>query len=207
MAAADVVAPAVAGSDPAAAQGPSNTTLAALYGVGARLREYGSSTFSQRKPWIELLDRTAFAKPANISEATARLRKNASYFRVNYLVVLMSSVGLGFLMHPSSLFVLAALLVGWVYVFAVRSGPLVINGRELSEREKVMSMSGLSFVIIFFLTNVASVVFSALVFGAALVAAHGATRVPDDLFVDDDSNQGLLAILTGAGQPTGVSNV
>ena len=66
-----------------------------------------------------------------LPQATARLRKNASYFRVNYLVVLMSSVGLGFLMHPSSLFVLAALLVGWVYVFAVRSGPLVINGREL----------------------------------------------------------------------------
>jgi hypothetical protein len=48
-----------------------------------------------------------------------------------------------------------------------------------------MAMSGLSFVVIFFLTNVASVAFSALVFGAAAIAAHGATRVPDDLFIDD----------------------
>ena len=55
----------------------------------------------------------------------------------------------------------------------------------VSEREKMMSMSGLSFVVIFFLTNVASVVFSALVFGVGLVAAHGATRVPDDLFMDE----------------------
>lgn len=54
-----------------------------------------------------------------------------------------------------------------------------------SEREKLMYMSGLSFVVIFFLTSVASVVFSALVTGAALVALHGATRVPDDLFIDD----------------------
>jgi hypothetical protein len=54
-----------------------------------------------------------------------------------------------------------------------------------SEREKVMALSGLSFVIIFFLTNVASVAFSALVFGAAAIAAHGATRVPDDLFIDE----------------------
>jgi len=46
-------------------------------------------------------------------------------------MVMMSSVALGFLMHPSSLFVLGALVVGWVYVFALRSGPLVINGREL----------------------------------------------------------------------------
>lgn len=54
-------------------------------------------------------------------------------------------------------------------------------------------MSGISFVTIFFLTNVASVVFSALMFGAALVAAHGATRVPDDLFIDDQvgAAQGL----------------
>lgn len=54
-----------------------------------------------------------------------------------------------------------------------------------SEREKIMGMSGISFVVIFFLTNVASVVFSALMMGAALVAVHGATRVPDDLFLDD----------------------
>lgn len=136
------------------------------------------------------------------------MRKNAAYFRTNYLMVMMSSVVLGFLMHPSSLFVLGALVVGWVYVFALRSGPLVINGRELSEREKMMSMSGLSIVVIFFLTNVASVVFSALMFGAALVAAHGATRVPDDLFIDDaDANQGLLSILTGSTQTGGAANV
>jgi len=77
-----------------------------------------------------------------------------------------------------------------------------------SEREKMMSMSGLSIVVIFFLTNVASVVFSALMFGAALVAAHGATRVPDDLFIDDaDANQGLLSILTGSAQTGGAANV
>jgi hypothetical protein len=200
-------------------------------------------------------------------QATARLRKNAAYFRTNYLIVLLSSIAVGFLMHPSSLFMLGGLVVGWIYVFALRTGPLVINGRELrcdgaggvgagtlrpemagsrrvcgrrglqqpssrgggcaglllllaamtanmqlnqptptpthtisppspSEREKVMSMSGLSFVVIFFLTNVASVVFSALTFGAALVAAHGATRVPDDLFIDDSEVGGGV---TGVG--------
>jgi hypothetical protein len=166
----------------------------------------------QSKPWGEVLDRTAFAKPNTLGEATARLRKNAAYFRTNYLMVLVGSVGVGFLMHPSSLFVLAALLVGWVYVFAVRTGPLVVNGRELSEREKVLAMSGGSFVVIFFLTSVASVVFSALVAGASLVAAHGACRVPDDLFLDDaDAGRGLLSILTGGGgggqQAGGTSNV
>lgn len=178
-----------------------------MYGVGSRLREYTQSTFAQRKPWTEVLEWGTFARPADISEASARLRKNAAYFRVNYAMVLLGSVALSFLMHPASLFVLAALMVGWVYVFALRAGPLVVNGRELSEREKLLAMSGLSFVVIFFLTNVASVAFSALMFGAGLVAAHGAMRVPDDLFIDDQSNQGLLSILTGGGQPTGVGNV
>lgn len=89
----------------------------------------------------------------------------------------------------------------------MRGVPHRLNTADPSEREKVMSMSALSFVVIFFLTNVASVVFSALVTGTVLVAAHGATRVPDDLFVDGDANQGLLAILTGGGQPAASSNV
>lgn len=197
------------GATSAAQQAQQAGALAALYGVGSRLREYGKSTFSQAKPWSEVLERGSFAKPANLSEASARLRKNAAYFRVNYLIVLMGTVAMGFVMNPSSLFVLGALLVGWVYVFAVRTGPLVVNGRELSEREKFMAMCGLSFVVIFFLTNVASVVFSALMFGAALVAAHGACRVPDDLFIDDgEANQGLLSIFTGGGMAaTGIAAV
>jgi hypothetical protein len=239
--------------------------------------------------------------------------------------VLLVSVAAGFLMHPSSLIVLGGLMAGWVYVFAVRTTPLVLNGRELrraraaapafgvgvgvgvlvgvgvggrracerartsqarrmqpppppqllplllllmlmlmpllllqapppplplslpptlacmlptpvsrrperatlppsptpspppplppplhppSDREKATYMSVASFVVIFFLTNVASVVFSALMMGAALVAAHGATRVPDDLFVDDDAGQSLLSIFTGGPkQPAGIGNV
>ncbi|KAI8464691.1 MAG: prenylated rab acceptor family protein [Monoraphidium minutum] len=198
-----------ADSSAAAAQGSTQAgTLQALYGIGARLREYGVSTFSQRKPWSEVLEAGSFARPANLAEATARLRKNAAYFRVNYVMTLLVAVALGFALNPSSLFVLGALMVGWTYVFAIRTGPLAINGRELSEREKLMYMSGGSLVVVFFLTNVASIVFSALMFGAGMVAVHGATRVPDDLFIDEgEANQGLLSILTGGAQPTGVSSV
>ncbi|KAI8471910.1 MAG: prenylated rab acceptor family protein [Monoraphidium minutum] len=194
-------------SAPAAADGTALSVapgkMAMLMGVGQRLKDYASTSFENRKPWSEVLERGAFARPANLTEASARLRRNAAYFRTNYGMVLLAAVAVSFAMNPSSLFVLGALLVGWVYVFAVRTGPLVINGRELSEREKFMYMSGGSFVIVFFLTNVASIVFSALMFGAALVAAHGATRVPDDLFIDDsEAGTSLLSIFTGGGQKT-----
>jgi hypothetical protein len=85
----------------------------------------------QRKPWTELLDRTSFAKPASLQEAASRFRTNFNYFRINYLIVVLLCVAGSFLMHPSSLFVLAFLAGSWVYVFAIRQGPLVINGRDI----------------------------------------------------------------------------
>ena len=44
---------------------------------------------------------------------------------------MLFTTALTFLMHPSSLFVLAILMGGWGYVFLVRQTPLVINGRTL----------------------------------------------------------------------------
>lgn len=85
----------------------------------------------QRKPWSEVLDRSSFSKPGSIQEAASRLRKNAGYFRINYLIVILLTVAGTFLTHPSSLFVLAFLLASWVYMFAIKQGPLVINGKEL----------------------------------------------------------------------------
>ncbi|GJN28845.1 hypothetical protein PR202_gb17016 [Eleusine coracana subsp. coracana] len=39
----------------------------------------------------------------------------------------------------------------------------------------------------FFLTSVASLIISGLIVGGAIVAAHGAFRMPEDLFLDDPS--------------------
>lgn len=136
-------------------------------------------------------------------QATSRLRKNVAYFRVNYAAATVATVALAFLSHPSSLLVLGALVLAWVYVFALHTGPLVINGRTLSDREKFFGMSAASFVLVFFLTGVGSLAFSALVAAGALVAAHGAMRAPDDLFLDEGGDPGaqggLLAILMGGG--------
>jgi hypothetical protein len=85
----------------------------------------------QRKPWGEVLDRTSFSKPSSLQEAAGRLRKNAGYFKINYLIVILMTVAVTFLTHPSSLLVLGFLAASWVYVFAIRQGPLVISGKEL----------------------------------------------------------------------------
>eukprot|EP00879_Flechtneria_rotunda_P025631 GHRR01027260.1.p1 GENE.GHRR01027260.1~~GHRR01027260.1.p1 ORF type:complete len:141 (+),score=20.87 GHRR01027260.1:225-647(+) len=103
----------------------------ALYFVGSRLREYASNTFEQRKPWTEVFDRTTFSRPSSLQEAASRCRQNLGYFRVNYLIVILLTVAASFLTHPSSLFILGALMASWVYVFVIKQGPLVLGGKEL----------------------------------------------------------------------------
>mmetsp|Transcript_46396 Transcript_46396/g.148721 ORF Transcript_46396/g.148721 Transcript_46396/m.148721 type:complete len:109 (-) Transcript_46396:84-410(-) len=101
------------------------------------------------------------------------------------------------LMHPTSLFVLAAISAVWAYMFVVRTDPLVIGGREMSEREVFLGMSGLSMVIVFFLTSVGTILFTALGIGLTGIAVHGAFRVPDDLFQDDAAaGQGFFSFLS-----------
>lgn len=175
--------------------------------IGSRLREYGTSTFEQRKPWSEVLDRTSFSKPGSLQEAAGRIRRNAGYFKINYLIIILLTVAGTFLTHPSSLLVLGFLAASWVYMFAIKQGPLVINGKELSDREKLMGMSVASFLIVFVFTSVANVLFSALTLSLAIVGLHGAMRVPDDLFLDEaESNQGLLSIFTGGTTSTTGAN-
>jgi len=57
-------------------------------------------------------------------------------------------------------------------------------------------MSAVSVIVIFFLSSVGSVLFMGLGLGIAGVAAHGAMRVPDDLFLDDNAeNEGFFAFM------------
>ncbi|MEW5299824.1 MAG: hypothetical protein WDW36_002799 [Sanguina aurantia] len=165
--------------------------------IGSRLKDYGSQVFKQRKPWSEVVDRSAFSKPATLSEATSRLRKNASYFKVNYLIVVLLTTALSFLLHPASLIAVALLSAAWVYLFLIRTTPLEIGGRTFSERDKLIGMCAVSVITIFFLTNVGTVLLSAISIGAAAVVVHGATREPDNLFIDEgETQQGLLSIFS-----------
>jgi hypothetical protein len=64
-------------------------------------------------------------------QATTRLRKNLTYFKVNYLIVVLLTLIITFLTNPQSLFIVGLLLGGWAYVFVIRQSPLVISGRQL----------------------------------------------------------------------------
>ncbi|KAB2046785.1 hypothetical protein ES319_D01G259500v1 [Gossypium barbadense] len=167
----------------------------------SRLNESLRNGLSQRRPWAELLDRSAFSKPESFSDALVRVRKNYSYFRVNYLSVIGLILAFSLLSHPFSLLLLLGLLCSWIFLYLFRPAdqPLILFGRTFSDRET------LGFLIIFsvfvvFLTTVGSLLISALMVGVGLVCAHGAFRAPEDLFLDEQEqvSTGFLSFLGGA---------
>ena len=63
-------------------------------------------------------------------------------------------------------------------------------------------------VIMIFMTNVGSILMTAALIGAALVFAHGAYRVPDDLFLDEqETTGGFLSFLSSGNVPQVMSHV
>ncbi|XP_057512942.1 PRA1 family protein B4-like [Actinidia eriantha] len=176
----------------------------------SHISETVSNGLSHRRPWSELVDRSAFSKPESISDATLRIRKNYSYFRVNYLSCLAAVLAVSLLTNPFALLLLLALLAAWLFLYLFRPSdpPLVLFGRTFSERE-TLGILVVSTVVVIFLTSVGSVLISALMVGLAIVCAHGAFRVPEDLFLDDQepAATGFLSFLTGSASNSAASAV
>lgn len=183
---------------------PATTAPTAAGAFLSRLLEGTSNALSQRRPWPELVDHNSLAKPSSTAEAVARIRKNWAYFRVNYLLVLSGVLAFSLLSNPLSFFLLVGLLAGWIFLYLLRRDPLVLFNMTYGDREVLGILAVLTIVIVF-MTNVGSVVISALMIGLAMVCAHGAFRVPEDLFLDEEEPApGFLSFLGGPALQTPV---
>lgn len=102
---------------------------------------------------------------------------------------------------PFSLLVLLSLLAAWLFLYLFRPSdqPLEIGGHTFSDRE-ILGILVVSTIVVVFLTSVGSLLISAVLVALAVVCAHGAFRMPEDLFLDDQepANSGFLSFLGGA---------
>ncbi|ONH99753.1 hypothetical protein PRUPE_6G048100 [Prunus persica] len=159
---------------------------------------------SNSRPWTELIDRTAFSRPGSLSEAASRVRKNAAYFRVNYLIVLAVVLAYSLISHPFSLLTLVTLSGAWIFLYVLRPSdqPLVIFGRTFSDTQALFGL-GLATLIAILVTSVLSLILTAVMVGVVIVCAHGAFRDPEDLFLDDQQPlaSGFTSIF-GGGDPS-----
>ncbi|KAJ6421888.1 hypothetical protein OIU84_026922 [Salix udensis] len=183
-------------------------TLSSLRTFLTRLFSSLRTTLSHRRPWLELVDRTAFSRPVSLSDASTRVRKNYSYFKVNYLTILAIVLAFSLLSHPFSLLTLLTLVAAWLGLYAFRPSdqPLVILGRTMSNRE-VLGILVMVTVIVVFLTSVGSLIITAVLVGVGIVCVHGAFRDPEDLFMDDQEIAGSAGLFSFIGGPSVGSNV
>ncbi|KAI3757817.1 hypothetical protein L6452_05360 [Arctium lappa] len=159
-------------------------------------------SYSHRRPWFELIDRSTFSRPETLSEATSRIRKNFSYFRINYAAIIALVLAFSLLSHPFPLFFLVSLIASWLYFYLFRPAdqPVFLFDRTFSDRE-VLGILIVSTIVIVFLTGLVSMMISSLVFGLGITCVHGAFRVPQDVFVEDQepsSSAGFLSFLAAA---------
>ncbi|GJR54609.1 PRA1 family protein B4-like protein [Tanacetum coccineum] len=155
------------------------------------------SGLTDRRPWSELIDRSAISKPESISDVTTRIRKNYAYFRVNYFTLIAIVIGISLLTNPFSLITLLTLLAAWIflYVFRPTEPPLVILGRTFSERETLGLLIVLSIVVVF-LTSVGTLLISSTLIGMGIVCVHGTFRAPEDFFLDEQDPSGSNGFLS-----------
>ncbi|XP_073137878.1 PRA1 family protein F2-like [Henckelia pumila] len=134
-----------------------------------------------RRPWKQM---ASFSIPESFNVALQRLKTNASYFQVNYVIVILFAVFLSLLWHPVSLLVFIFAIGAWLFLYLLRDEPVVVFGYGVDERVILVLLS-ISTLVLLLLTH-ATVSFAGVAVGLVVVVLHGAFRRTNDLFSDEE---------------------
>ncbi|CAI9114300.1 OLC1v1014989C1 [Oldenlandia corymbosa var. corymbosa] len=154
-----------------------------------RAKERIKEGLGTRRPWREMFDFHAIKLTTHVPEITGRIKANASYFRMNYAIVVLFILFLSLLWHPISLIVFIVLMVAWIFLYFLRDEPLVIFGRLISDRVVLIVLAILT-VGLLLLTHATFNILVAVLVGVVVVLIHAALRKTDDLALDEEA--GLL---------------
>ncbi|GAB4837810.1 hypothetical protein Ancab_027334 [Ancistrocladus abbreviatus] len=165
----------------------------------SRAKERIRSGLGTRRPWQEVFAIHSFSLPSSINESLLRIRTNLSYFRNNYIVVILLVLFLSLLWHPVSLIVFIATMAAWLFLYFLRDEPLIIFGRIIDDGLVLATLAVLTLFFLFF-TDVTTNILVSLAIGAVVVGVHGAARRTDDLPADDlDHEAGTRVVYRGGG--------
>ncbi|KAJ9692097.1 hypothetical protein PVL29_011269 [Vitis rotundifolia] len=172
----------------------------------SRAKERLRSGLATRRPWKEMFNIRSIGLPINFPDAVNRVKTNISFFRMNYVIIVLLILFLSLLWHPISLIVFIVMMAVWLFLYFLRDEPLVVFHRTIDDRVVLIVLLILTIVFLL-LTHATLNILVSLLIGVALVVLHAAFRKTDDLFLDEEaaSAGGLLTTPGSAAGPSSSS--
>lgn len=85
-----------------------------------------SSTLATTRSWKEMIQQQSLCLPTTFIEGGRRIKMNAGYFRMNYVIIILFLLFLTLLWHPISSIVLVATMTAWIFLYLVQDYPLMV---------------------------------------------------------------------------------
>ncbi|EOA17904.1 hypothetical protein CARUB_v10006313mg [Capsella rubella] len=169
---------------------PSQANTSSSRSLLGRAKELILLGLSSQRPWLELVQCSAFSLHVSFSVATERMKTNIMIFRTNYIVIFIVSIFISMLWQPVHLSVFFILIVAWIYVYSRDNEPWVIFGNVIDDSNLVLVLLVLT-IGIFLLTDVSRGIMTGVLAGLPVVLAHGMCRNTETLFVLEDDEEKL----------------
>eukprot|EP00656_Telonema_subtile_P038643 TRINITY_DN4386_c0_g1_i3.p1 TRINITY_DN4386_c0_g1~~TRINITY_DN4386_c0_g1_i3.p1 ORF type:complete len:260 (+),score=71.50 TRINITY_DN4386_c0_g1_i3:143-922(+) len=129
----------------------------------------------QMGPWMEF-GSCSFSKPQGLADVKTRVLTSGKRFLGNYAVLTCVFASLFVMGHPFILIALAGLAGTWTYLLR-RAEPVVLMGRELTERQLHVLMSGAA-LLCFLILGAVEVILNGLFWGALISLGHVVLHEP-----------------------------
>ncbi|XP_059298432.1 PRA1 family protein F3-like [Lycium ferocissimum] len=156
----------------------------------SRARSGPLSLYARRRPWRELLAHpSSYTRPISLPDFTSRVKRNLTYFRVNYTMIILIILFLSLLWHPISLIVYLIVFIAWFFLYFHRDEPLMVFNRMIDDRVVMVGL-GVVTVVSLVLTSVWLNVLVSVLVGIVLVGLHAMFRITEDLFLEEDDFDG-----------------
>jgi len=152
----------------------------------SRAKHRIKSGLATRRPWKLMFDYDSMTVPHGFFDAISRIKTNLGYFRANYVIGVLFTLFISLLYHPTSLLVLAILVVFWIFLYFLRDEPLIVFGYQIDDRTVMIALSVLT-VVMLMLTHATVNILGSLLTAAVLVLVHAGVRRSDNLFLDEEA--------------------